>query len=446
MGRLTTATAAGMLLLSAPAAQAGMTTPRVVSPPGLAVQEQAVAAGGGRTALLMTGLTNVRAKRGQAAVYARVGHDPTLGRTVRLAARRGGSPTVAVGADGTAVAAWTEHGIGVRATIAPPGKPFGPVRTLRPSLPTGGLDRGFTIGGIVVAPSGRAVITWRTAETVQVAIAPPLGRFQRAAAIGTARYFDPSIALGFAGTVVIGWLDTPAAPQPNQPPPGPGVVRAATLSEATSSMSTPVDLANINYWPAGVSAAGGPAGALIKWWESGSLRIARVGLTRAIATPITAPGSTVEAATGLATDAAGDAVFVTRSVTLAGGDDLETVTAGTVGASVAPVDGVFGPVQRLSTVGWIAEAPQVGAMPDRTLVAWEERQAKTRGRVQVAFRRAGGVWTALRARTIAVPEDGRSSSVRVGADAHHAPVTWITYAGVKDPSIGGRLALSVYRP
>ena len=444
MGLAKTALVASLLLVAAPSAQAGMTTPRVVSPPGLAVQEHSVAAGGGRTAIAMSGLTgSPRAAHG--AVYARLGRVTTLGPSVRLSTGRGESPTVAVGADGTAVAAWTDPKAGLRVAIAAPGEPFGAVQTVRPDAPA---DKPSRIGGAAVTPSGRVIIAWRTGGTVQVSIAPPLHPIETTTAIGVARQYSPSISLGLGGTAVVAWLDTPQAPlpPPNTVNPGPAHVRASTLTEGSPAFSAPTDLGSVAYWPAGATTGGGPGGALVNWRGDTGFSLSRLSLSGVFSTPIDAPSSTADGKSALATDASGAAVALWRTVTYVGGDDLETVISAQTFASVAPAGGSFGPALPLSTAGWIPDTPHIAAMPDRTFAAWEERSGNHTAHIQVAIRKPYGAWRRLA--PLGVPDQGdqRGMTVQVGGDAHHAPVTWISYAGVKDSSFGGRLVRSTYRP
>jgi len=119
-------------LLSAASAQARVTAPQPVSPRGLLVQERAVAAGGGRTAVLMAGYVP-SARPQDFSVQARLGDATSLGPLQRLAGD-GYGPRVAVGADGTAVAAWSAHprraGAMLRVASARPGHNFGRVQTL----------------------------------------------------------------------------------------------------------------------------------------------------------------------------------------------------------------------------------------------------------------------------------------------------------------------------
>src|SRR5918998_4203426 len=176
------------LLLSTASARASVSTPKPVSPRGLLVQQSAVAAGGDRTAVLMAG-DRAPAGRRDFSLHARLGNATSLGRLQRLATGDVHGPQVAVGADGTAVAAWTAHprsGMSLlRVAIARPGQDFKAVQTLShaPSILLGGVD---------VTAQGRAVVAWRPGTSgtpVQVAVASPGRRFAAGQTLGDSRYY-----------------------------------------------------------------------------------------------------------------------------------------------------------------------------------------------------------------------------------------------------------------
>src|SRR5512144_3205657 len=161
--------ALAVTLLVASPAGATISSPKRISSSNLRIQGVAVGAGGGRTVIVMDGY-DPKPNPNEFEVLARLGTATSLGSARRLAG--GGYLTgVAVGADGTAVAGWTQTINGKqtwRVAIARPGKSFGSARTLG--------DPGVFTGGLAVTPKGRIVAIWRTRSSdrsVRVAIAPP---------------------------------------------------------------------------------------------------------------------------------------------------------------------------------------------------------------------------------------------------------------------------------
>jgi hypothetical protein len=339
------------LLLGAASADARGTAAQPVSPRGLLVQQSDLAAGGGRAAVLMAGFRP--AQRPQRwSLLARVGESGRLGRLRRL----GGSvfgPRVAVGPDGTAVAAWVAHEV-LRVAVAPPGRPFGRVQTVvrtRASL---------LLGGVGVTASGRAVVAWRRgnagAWVVQAAVRAPGRAFGGVRTLGDSQY-PPALAVSPSGMVLVAWLTRPRMPAPGTPPTLEGNPRvlAATLAAGATRFAAPVQLAGP---PSPVfnppDAASGPGGAAVVWREMDAKRIALLAPDGGFAASVPLPTA------GFA-DEHGDPLAL-------------ALTAG--GGLVALSDG--------TAIG----AVHAAATARRAVIAWVQRGRSGPGRLYVATHRA----------------------------------------------------------
>jgi hypothetical protein len=436
-------------LVSAAAANASVTEPRPVSPRGLVVQQSAMAAGGGRAAVLMAGYVR-SARRQRFSLEARLGAATRLGRRQRLAAGQVFDPRVAAGDDGTVVAAWTAHPAGaregLRVAIARPGHTFGRVQRL--SRVRSGL------GGVGVTATGRAVVAWRSATTgtsgtpVQIAIAEPGRRFGVAQTLGAGRGYGPALTVAPNGTVLVAWLDTPSPPPPPPappPPPTPARVLAATLAQDAAGFGPVAELATLTYWFGGPEAASGPGGAAVSWRQTGNEKLL-VSLTteNAFAPPVALPPATYVAgegypdhlALGLPADAAAVALWAELRAT-----EREGVTFAVVEDSVRPAGGSFSPATQLSSSGWLAGPPRARALADRTVAAWGETRGR-HARVRIAVHRADRGWTTLRP----LPSPGVDTlTIGTAAFRRRVLVAWIQRAG-PGPEPGGRMYLTSYRP
>lgn len=291
------------LLLWAPA-QAGVTTPLRVSPHGMKVQQGDVAAGGGRTVVLMQGYV-APARTQDWSLLARLGGVRGLGAPVRLASGAVDGPDVAVGADGTAVATWTARPrrgtVALRVAIARPGHNFGRTQTLAQA-------RSLAPGGLGVTASGRAVVAWRLGTSgtpVQVAVANRGHQFGAAQTLGVSRQSAPALTIAPDGRAVVAWLDTPPAPQP-PPAPRPTVttarVLAATLATGAARFGSATGLSTLPFWFSGPGASSGPGGAAVTWRETPlEQRIAPLGTAGRFEpfVPLSAPGPPRTADAGL---------------------------------------------------------------------------------------------------------------------------------------------------
>ncbi|HEY5142241.1 MAG TPA: RCC1 domain-containing protein [Solirubrobacteraceae bacterium] len=444
---VTAMVACAALTACAGAAQAGVTSPQPVSPTGFHVQEGAVATGGGRIAVVMLGYRSSR----DFSLQARTGGVRGLGPLQRL----DGSvefPQVAVGADGTAVAAWTAQRRNstpvLRVAVARPGHSFGQVQTLSTLSPMGAL------GGVGVTSTGRAVVAWRRGASttpVQVAIAAPGRPFGTPQTLGENRQSGPSgtvpvVTVAPSGTVVVAWLDTPTPPQP--PPAPPLTVRtarvlAATLAAGAARFDPSTELAALSA--SGPEAASGPGGAAVTWRQAATeVRLAPLTTGNVFAPAVLLPpyrhrwdgGADLgdHVALGLPAGGSNDALWResrTRNFKL---------TFAAVKSSSRPSGGVFSPAKQLSTSGWLAGTPRAGALTDRTVAAWGET-GPGRPRVRIAVRPVGRGWTVLR--PLPAPEID-TNRLRAATSPQYAVVTWIQVVDKLDG--GGRLYLTTYRP
>ncbi len=423
-------------LMGGALAQARVTTPVPVSPRGMQVQQTDVAAGGGRTAVLMAGYVSPARRSRDWSLRARLGGVRDLGTPVRLASGFVSAPTVGVGADGTAVAAWTA-GTVLRVAVARPGHNFGRVQT---------VSRARALGGVGVTASGRAVVTWRLGTGVQVAIAAPGRPFGASQTLGDSRQDVPAVTVAPNGTIVVAWLDTPSPPQPPPAPQGPlapARILAATLATGAARFSSTAELATLSYWISGPGAASGPGGAAVTWRQTPiEQRLAPLGA-----------GDTFQAFVPLAaTGPPGneDATFSDRLALAipAGGTNvalwLET-RSGTavVKTSTRRAGGAFSTARTLSASGWLAWPPAAMALSDRALAAWTETRGR-QSRVRLALHPVGRGWTALS------PLPTRSLdalTLSVAASSRYAVITWIQDVGTSRTSLGGgRMYMTTYRP
>ncbi|MGZ4271626.1 MAG: hypothetical protein ACXVSX_20765 [Solirubrobacteraceae bacterium] len=440
-------------LVTATPAQAGLTAPRRVSPPGVLVNQSAVAVGGARMAVLMATAPAIRGR--PHSLQARVGTATRLGPLQRLAGGGIESLQVAVGGDGTAVAAWTARPGGsrtvLRAAVAAPGHRFGRAQTLSQA-------RELVLGGVGVSATGRAVVAWSSETSgrpMRVAVARAAGRFGRAQTLGHCQDW-PAVTVAPNGTVVVAWLE----PSTLVAVPSSFRVLAATLARDAARFTAPTELATIPSGTGSTSAlvfapkaASGPGGAAVSWRQvpgsEGGL-VSHTSVASLNADDSFAPAAALPPSIyghGLGGDPAhlalgipvgGSTVALWHEVRTRG----NTVTSMAVKTSLRPRGGAFSPATRLSATGWLAGLPQAGALRDRTVAAWGEYgRPGHRPRIRVAVRRVRRAWTTLPAR----PAPGLDAgSVAEAAAPHYAVVSWIQIR--RTSKGGGRLYLTSYRP
>ncbi|QEC49529.1 hypothetical protein FSW04_19445 [Baekduia soli] len=432
--------------VAAAPAEAGVSTPKVVSPRGLVVQESAVGAGGGRVAVLMGGLAaTVRGSAGS--VQARIGPASRLGHPQRLGTG-GTGLRVAVGADGTAVAAWITHARGgpavLQVAVARAGHGFGRAQAISRA---GSL----ALGGVGVTPSGRAAVTWRrgvSGTPVLLAVAAPGGAFGAPQPLGTSRQYAPALAVGPDGTIVVAWLDTPPAPQP-PPAPAPATrtarVLAVTLVPGASTATPAAELGTLAFWFSGPEAAAGPGGTAVTWRQTGTGKLlSSPSAPGAFGTPVALPPAPYAADQGdhlaLALPGDGTQVALWREVRTRSAED-PTPTFAVVRASVRPAGGTFAAPVRLSAAGRLAGPPQAIALTGRTVAAWAESGGAA-ARVRLAVLASGGGWSK---RTAPAAPGIDPATLAVAGTPGAAALTWIAHAGSGSRETA-RLMLAVYHP
>ena len=445
-GLLAAAALLAATAVAAAPAQAGVSAPRVVSPRGLAVQESAVGAGGGRIVVLMGGLS-ATAHGSTGSVLARIGPASHLGPAQRLGAG-GTGLRLAVGADGTAVAAWITHARGgpavLRVAVARPGHAFGRAQAISRA---GSL----TLGGVGVTPSGRAAVTWRRGvggTPVLLAVAARGRAFSAPRALGTSRQYAPALTVGPDGTIVVAWLDTPPAPQPPPaPPPATSTARvlAVTLAPGASTATPAAELGTLASWFSGPEAAGGPGGSAVTWRQTGTGKLLSSPTVPGVfATPVALPPAPYAAEQGdhlaLALPRGGTQVALWREVRTRSAES-PALTFAAVRASVRPAGGAFAAPVRLSSAGRLAGPPQAVALTGRTVAAWVE-SGGTAAHVRLAVLPSGGGWS-----TGAAPAAPGidPATLAVAGSPGDAALTWIAHAGSGSRETA-RLQLAVYRP
>lgn len=434
---------AAVLLAAGPAA-ASVSTPKRVSPSDLRVQGVAVGAGGGRTAVLLEGYDS-RPNPDAFSLTARLGTATSLGSPQTLA-RTSVISQVAVGADGTAVAVWTEDVRGgtrsLKTAIARPNARFGSVRVLAGPGPVR-----VTVDAVAVTAQGRAVVSWNDGA-IRVAIAPPGGRFGTPQTLAAGDGL-PALAAAPDGTVIASWTDTPPAPEP-PPAPAPtdrtAEVLAATLAPGASRFGAATQLDALQMWFAGPGADAGPGGAAVFWRAAGTQRRLVSVLPGGVFTsPVTMPpmplisgiGVTDRPALGFPAD--GSIVALWQVATTKGAES-STLTSSVVRTSTRPKGRGFSAERTLSATGRLAGAPAAGALTDRTVAAWGEGATTTADRLRVAVRFRGG-WTV---RTPITTSGIDTGSLSLAAGARHVPMVWIQRKDVRRP--GGEAYLATYRP
>lgn len=414
------------LVLGAVPAHAGITAPRPVSPRGLLVQQSDLAAGGGRAAVVMAGFRPAGRPR-RWSLLARVGDTTRLGRLQRL----GGSvfgPRVAVGPDGTAVAAWTTRAE-LRVAVAPPGLPFGRVQVVLRTRAS------VLLGGVGVTATGRAVVAWRRGNAggwvVQAAVRAPGRGFGSAHTLGDSQY-PPAVSVSPSGTVLVTWLTTPRMPAPGTPPSLEGNPRvlATTLAAGATRFAVPLQLAGpLGFALGSPDAAGGPGGAAVVWREMADKRIALLapgGGAFAAGLPLRTAPFVAEHGDQLALVllAGGRMVALWRNVRTRTAED-PTITVARVETSFRPSDGAFAPPERLSAGGRLAGVPAAVALGDRAVAAWSEHRRGGAARLRIAVRPQRGGWTAPRT----LSEGTAIGAVHAAAAARRAVIAWVERDG-----------------
>ncbi len=412
-----------LLALAGPA-EAGWGEPRTVSPRDMLVQQSALAVGGERVGVLMAGIRRTHGVR-RWTLLAKLGDRPLQ--------RLGGSvfaPQIAVGADGTAVAAWAAGG-SLRVAVARPGHGFGAPQTVATAA-------GVLPGGIAVAADGSATVAWRNGDggsaEARVALRAPGGRFGAPRTLGPTAY-PPELALSPDGQTVVTWLSRPPFPQPGQPPApesNPRVLAALLGSNrAPSVLAGPPDF--LGRPP---DATGGPGGVVVGWQDQAVRRIVRLGRTGAwepLAPLSTAPGAPDELGDQVALALPADGELVAAwSVVRTRSPENPTVVSSRVRASVEP----FAASQTLSNSAWRAGAPNAAAVGRRAIVAWSEHDG-TRARVRTRVRGGAG-W----GRTRVLAKHDAVGAVHLAGGGDSAALAWVGRSG-RGP---GRLRVATYRP
>lgn len=424
-------------------AHAAITAPVRISPSDVRVQETAIPAAGHRTAVVMAGRTRGPAPR--SGIWARLGQGTHLGRTQRVTVSSGFALRVAMGADGTAIAAWMSGG-GRRTVlyaIAPPGKPFSAAHTLPGSGPV-------TLGGLAIGPRGRAVIVANTYAAgyaadlfARASIREPGGRFGAPQTLGLSRQDVPVATVAADGTLVAAWFDGPAPPLP-PPAPAPstdGFVRASVLRPGARRFGPPTVLATLRLGTLDVQAASGPGGAVVAWREGDVKRVVPVAAGGAFgsaesfpAPPLPVEGYSDQLAIGL--PATGPWFGLWQEVQGRSGDVFRE-TSSIVRISRRPRGGTFQPGTRLSSRGARAGQPRIAALRDRVIAAWGQTTGSATPRVCIAVR---GAREARRCVEAPRNDPGR---IAVAASRTYGVVTWL----VDVDSIGaGRAVMATYRP
>ena len=428
MRLLAAALAAVLVAFGAASARASIGSPSSVTPSGRLVRDLSVAAGGGRSVLVMsTYRAATTAGKRDPALYARLGNRTKLGGLKRLQSAVAFAE-VAVGSDGTAVAAWTiatKSGTDLRVAVASPGKAFGKAQTISHA-------RSILVGGVAVTSKGRAVVVWRhrtSAHPVQAAIREPGHGFGKAIKLGTTMY-RPVAAAVPGGEVVVAWLANTEGPPPPPAPytPTPALMLATTLAAGARSFAPATTLASLSTWFGGPEAAGGPGGAAVSWRQSGAeKRVAFVGSAGAfepaesLAVPFPGSGEGRPDDLALGIPSSGPTMALWHDVRGIQGDVLKVKTS-VVDASRRPVGGAFQPATRLSSPQRLAGQPRAAATKDRIVSAWGEAGGGSSTRVCIRVSTATKVSAESKCRQAKLLDE---NTVDAAASGTYGIVTWI---------------------
>jgi len=413
-----------LVALGAAPARASIGSPSSVTPSGRLVQDLSVAAGGGRSALLLsTYRAATTAGKRDPALYARLGNGTKLGGLKRLQSGVA-LAEVAVGPEGTAVAAWTiatKGGTDLRVAVASPGKAFGKAQTISHA-------RSIVLGGVAVTSKGRAVVVWMhrtSAHPVQAATREPGHGFGKASKLGTTTY-RPAVAAVPGGAVVVAWLTNTEGPPPPPAPytPTPALMLATTLAPGARAFAPATTLASLSTWFSGPEATGGPGGAAVSWRQSGvEKRVAFVGSAGAfgpaepLAVPFPGAGEGRPDDLALGIPSSGPTMALWHDV----GGGLKVKTS-VVNASRRPAGGAFQPATRLSSTRRLAGQPRAAATKDRILSAWGEAGGGSSTRVCIKVGTATKVSAESKCRQAKLLDE---STVDVAASGAYGLVTWI---------------------
>ncbi|MEJ7823821.1 MAG: hypothetical protein WKF48_00235 [Solirubrobacteraceae bacterium] len=441
---------AGLALLAAcaatPAYADSLTAARAVTPAGVEVCDFAVAhaAGGGRTALVYLSGSNCAAPR---AVAARLGLGRNLGPAARLE-RHGeiyGRPRVAVGAGGSAVAAWVARGRRagrdeLRVAIASPGRRFAAARTLAQRRTRRGLYPEIALSGIVAGRDGRAVVSWTVGPR-------PRSVLRAAVRMRGARFGAPQTL----GPIWLAGIDSRPSQTLSASPSG-IVVAAWTPTERHAAAAATLPVGRRTFGAARrvsgaddaeqVRAADGAGGAGVSWQAPSAdggqviMRLARLRRDARLAAPSTIG---VSDTVGGRLQADGPLVsFTSRSPFAAWRAYRDISEAGdgrfdmsSVQASIGRSPGVGG-VTTVSSAGAQTGVPAVAALSDRGLLAWSETVPTGGARLRLSVNRSGH-WAP--ARTFSQV----SGAVQIAAGRRNAVIAWQSFS----PS-DRRVRLAVY--
>ena len=442
----------------APAQADALSAGRAVTPPGTTIDgfDLATSPAGGRVALLYG--ADAGGGGDQHLLFARLGEGRNLGPARRLEDRRSASGTrrvttfggkVAVGADGSAVAAWIardrEAGRDqLRVAIAPRGRGFGPARTLVRARGRSGYVPYIAVGGVVAGTRGRAVVAWSLGEpgktVMQVAVRTRgrgFGAPQSLGPVGPASATPPALVLAPSGAVAAAW--TRRSDERT-------MARTATLRPGGRRFGATRQISGADV-AGNVGVTSGPGGAAVFWSDdrrtAGTLirlRLARLRRDGTLAAPRTIatvdPGTQAREVAGLqlgfplAGPVAAWQVFNDISEAGDGRKDQTHVD------TAVSRDGVFAASQVRSTPGAPTELPVVGALADRTLVAWPEFTAGS-WHLRLAARPTGGDWGPPA--TFA----DVNGAIAIAASRRSALVLWQPFVPLAEQRT---LQLAVYRP
>jgi hypothetical protein len=399
--------------------------PRAVSPRGMLVQQLAIAASDARSGVVMAGYRGTL-PTARWHLLAKLGDRP--------AQRLGGSvfaPQIAVGTDGTAIAAWVA-GRTLRAAIARPGHGFRRPRTLATAprdVPAG--STGLLPGGIAVGRDGAGVIAWRHGDgpDAEVRVAFRRGdRFTAPSVLGNS-FYAPAVARTPGGAFVVAWQTPPVMPPPGVPPTLEGNPRVMVAVAANGAFRAPTLLAGPpTFLVTPPSAVSGPGGAAVAWGELGAQRLAVLaggGIDTGGLDAVRSNQTGHDSAMSVAVASDRSAVAVWRYVRTTPIEENLRVVGSQILAARRPAGGAFSTPEPLSIARRFAGEPQVAAVRGLTLATWTERAPRGGERLRVR-QHDGRNWGA----PVTVAAADAIGAVRLAAAGRSAALAWVARAGL----------------
>jgi hypothetical protein len=313
-----------------------------------------------------------------------------------------GSPAVAIGPGGNAVAMWDSfrsgQGVLIKASARPAHGSWGPIVTLSPVS----NSNSSTSPKIGMDSNGNAVAIWLldtgTSTSIQTAYLPVGGSWTTPVAISTPGVTArrPTLAVNALGDAIAGW-ETAS-----------GQVMVA--ERKSGSWGAPVSVAPAAYRQnASQVALNGRGDAAVVWSRAYSSFMATRDVGRSWSVPTTISTRSAGGSVSIALDDSGNAVLVFVSLATPNANPVEAVSRLAGGSWSAP--------STISSASEAALAPRAVATPAGTfVVGWDSVKSNT---LVAAIRAAGQT-------TFGVPANvGTGGQLDLAIASGHTAATWL---------------------